>query len=337
MQVAQPGVEIMAHDLGRLLPMHFIADSTGRIERMGPTLRKLLPQRGACVRDLFSSGRRNADGDILAILLQAATQGDRLFLRVRGLPDVGLRGHAIWTEDRKILVNLGFGIDLVQAVGHASLTDGDFAPPELAMELLFMREAMQGLLGELSRYNRQLDLARESAELRAHTDALTGVRNRRGMEADLGRAFSTTLDDEDAGFAIAHIDLDHFKHVNDLLGHAAGDRLLCQVAQVLTQATRGHDTVARCGGDEFIVILRNLTDVATLERLASRMIAAIEALMAPETGCPVSASIGIVLSPGYRDLSLDRMLLDADAALYQSKHDGRGRVTVLSKPLADCI
>ncbi|WP_372803459.1 diguanylate cyclase domain-containing protein [Paracoccus seriniphilus] len=323
--------------LDRLMPMHCMIDGTGHLHGLGSTLRKFASDGAKSLDEMFENGRSASGSDVLAVVLRAARNGDRLFLRPCHMRDICLRGHAMELGSGQIIINLGFGIDLVRAVSRAMLTDRDFAPPELAMELLFMREAMHGALGELSRFNQQLDMAREMAQLQAHTDPLTGLRNRRGLEMALKSAFASAKLNETPGFALAHIDLDHFKLVNDMLGHAAGDELLCQVGRVLVQATRGHDTVARFGGDEFILVLRDLTDVATLKRLARRIIAAIEGLTEPINSCAVSASIGIVLSPGYRELSAERMLLDVDAALYQSKREGRGRVTIYAKPLADCI
>lgn len=328
---------IAGPELDRMMPMHLVVDSLGQVISAGPTLQKLLAGRSGDLAGIFENGRAEAAPLMQDHVRRAAEQGDRLFLRLCHLPEIGLRGHATAIGDGRILINLGFGIDLADAVGAASLTDADFAPPELALELLFMREAMHGVLAELSRFNKQLKHAREMAEIEAHTDPLTGLRNRRGLELALNAAFAAEKAQNGRGFALAHIDLDNFKLVNDVLGHPAGDALLSKVASLLIQATRGHDTVARFGGDEFIILLRDLTDVATLERLASRIISGIEGVLDPIENCRVSASIGIVVSTGYRELSIERMLRDVDSALYQSKREGRARVTVLRRPLADCL
>lgn len=333
--------DIQSVDLGRaaldaLMPMHLLIERDGRVLSAGPTLQKLIARRPANVSDDFIDGRPSGATALVSMIVDAARHGERLFLRMRAVPFLNLRGHAVPAGDGLILLNLGFGIGLADAVHSAGLTDRDFAPPELAMELLFLREAMGGVLGELSHFNDQLEAAREAAELQAHTDPLTGLSNRRGLELALIRArrLASERGQGDRGFALAHLDLDHFKQVNDLLGHAAGDRVLCHVAKVLREVTRCNDTAARIGGDEFIMIFQGLEDGPTIERLTARIISGIEAAMCARTeGCAVSASVGVVLSRGYRDLTLERMLADADAALYRSKRDGRGRVTILHEPL----
>lgn len=318
-----------------LLPMHLMIDRSGKISSAGPTLHKLIGRIPEHITHDFENGRPGSSTELVAAIILAAERGERLFLRMTRPPRLNLRGHAVVTSDHRILLNLGFGIGLSDAVQCAGLTDRDFAPPELAMELLFMREAMGGVLDELSHFNSQLEAAREAAEAQAHTDPLTGLCNRRGLELALATARRRTSlrvgPDSRPGFALAHLDLDHFKQVNDLLGHAEGDRVLCHVAQILREVTRSDDTAARIGGDEFILILQGLEAPEKLERLARRIIAGIESAMAGRAdSCAVSASVGIVLSRSYADLPIERMLADADAALYRSKREGRGRVTILT-------
>lgn len=325
----QRRIELLPGAVDRLLPMHLLLDRQGRILSVGATLQKILTAGAGDVAAMFLNARPDGARDPVAAIRAAAATGERLFLRLRRPPSLDLRGHAVSAGDL-LLVNLGFGIALPEAVRDAQLTERDFAPSDLAMELLFMREAIRGVLGELSRFNLQLETAREAAELQAQTDPLTGLLNRRGLEAglsDLRRVPRT-------GFALAHLDLDHFKTVNDRWGHAMGDQVLRRVADVLRQETRAGDIAARIGGDEFVVILRGLDDVRVLKRRARRIIAGIEdAISARGDGCKVSASIGIVLSHRYGALPVERMLTDADAALYRSKHDGRGRVTILTDML----
>ncbi len=319
-----------------LLPMHLLMAPDGTVLDMGPTLRKLPGGDAAHVSGILAENRPGADADLPRTIRAAAGTGQRLFLRLVESPRVTLRGHVVVAADGALLLNLGFGISLVEAVRHAGLTDRDFAPPELAMELLFLHEANRGVLDELSRFNKKLAAAREVAELQAHTDPLTGLTNRRGLELALATALRQVRDRKGPGFALAHLDLDHFKEVNDHLGHAAGDRLLCDVAGILREAVRSHDTAARIGGDEFVLILRDLNDVGALERLARRIIDRIGQRVSAYPGVtPVSASIGIVLSGNYSGQPAERILHDADVALYRSKNGGRGRTTILSEPLPD--
>jgi diguanylate cyclase (GGDEF)-like protein len=132
--------------------------------------------------------------------------------------------------------------------------------------------------------------------------------------------------DRKVPFGLMHIDLDYFKAVNDTLGHAAGDFVLQVVAKVLLSQTRVGDTVARVGGDEFVVVFKDLTDPDKLFNIAKRVV---EKLTEPSDFqgqvCRVSASIGITISTDYAQPSADKMLSDADEALYASKNAGRGQ------------
>ena len=102
-------------------------------------------------------------------------------------------------------------------------------------------------------------------------DTLTGLKNRRAMDFVLNRL---VLADDD--FGLINIDLDFFKQVNDTMGHAAGDYVLQYVARIMVAETRGEDTVARVGGDEFVLILKGLTDVELMRAISERIIATLE-------------------------------------------------------------
>ncbi|MDO5705646.1 MAG: GGDEF domain-containing protein [Paracoccus sp. (in: a-proteobacteria)] len=319
--------------LDELLPMHLLLDTGGAVLGAGPTLRKLLPPDCGRLSDAFVLTRPVSGEDDLVVLAAAAQRGDRVFLRMMQPPGLSLRGHVVRLDDGALLVNLGFGIALADAVRDLGLTDGDFAPPELAMELMFLHEANRAVMDELSRFNLRLEEAREAAEMQAFTDPLTGLYNRRGLELALSVALRSAEaargQGDRGGFALAHLDLDRFKEVNDRLGHAAGDEVLIHVANVLRAATRSNDTVARVGGDEFVLILTGTTAPDALETLARRIIAGIEQPVDVDGNlCQVSASIGIAISSRYRHPNTERMLSDADEALYASKNAGRGRATL---------
>jgi diguanylate cyclase (GGDEF)-like protein len=223
-----------------------------------------------------------------------------------------------------MIVNLSFGIALSDAVGRHGLTDADFAPTDLAVEMLYLLEAKNSVMEELHNLNRRLHDARLRAEEQALTDTLTGLRNRRAMDGTLARLIAA-----DEPFGLMHIDLDLFKQVNDTLGHAAGDHVLVQVARVLQSASRAGDGVFRVGGDEFVVVFPGLADAARLQIVARRMIEALAHPIPWGAGtAQISASVGIVVSTLYTEPQADRMLSDADRALYASKNAGRGQVTL---------
>ena len=122
------------------------------------------------------------------------------------------------------------------------------------------------------------------------------------------------------------LDLDRFKPVNDLHGHAAGDSVLVEVARRLTQSVREGDTVARLGGDEFAVLFSDAPGRAALEERAVRMQTALRRPIAigPNQMVAIDSSIGVALAP-QDGKTLEELLLAADTALYGAKDSGRGR------------
>ena len=320
--------------VGRLLPLHLTLDSEGAIAGCGPTLRKLIGS-ARHFDDAFDLQRPHAGEEGAAAALSAAARrGDRVFLRLAQPPFTVLRGHGTPLPRGGALFDFGFGIGVAEAVQTFGLTDADFAPADLVMELLFLHEANSAVLSALSNDNAALDEQRQEAEERADTDPLTGLANRRGLAAaqDLAhrplRGCANARRGADRpGFSVLHIDLDGFKAVNDRHGHAAGDLVLQQVAAILRDETRSGDTVARPGGDEFVLLLPGMVASGAVDRLARRIIERIEAPIEVATGAAVqiSASIGVAVSPDYDANDLGAMEAEADAALYAAKRQGRGR------------
>ncbi|RFP15016.1 MULTISPECIES: bifunctional diguanylate cyclase/phosphodiesterase [unclassified Duganella] len=169
--------------------------------------------------------------------------------------------------------------------------------------------------------------AHREAEMRldhiAHHDSLTGLPNRLQCQLQLehGIAYARR---HGSLLAVLFVDIDHFKSINDNLGHDAGDQVLMQFAQRLRQCVREVDTVARQGGDEFIVLLTELRAAADAQQVADKINAAIAApfLVHGET-LAVAASIGIAVYPDD-DLDIDALLEKADLAMYAAKQRGKG-------------
>jgi diguanylate cyclase (GGDEF)-like protein len=164
-------------------------------------------------------------------------------------------------------------------------------------------------------------------------DPLTGLPNRRALEAELEREWQRFARNR-RPFAVLALDLDHFKQVNDRHGHLAGDEVLAEVARRLRGALRGCDLVARTGGEEFVALLPD-TDVigASLvaERLRRRIAEQPMPVSGPAGGLPMTVSLGLA-EAGPHDADLRGVLLRADEALYAAKARGRDRVELAEAP-----
>lgn len=170
---------------------------------------------------------------------------------------------------------------------------------------------------------RILEAARSAAERVANTDMLTGLPNRRHTLAFLERAMAGARE-HGAPLAVAIFDIDHFKRINDLHGHATGDRVIQRVAQRAKSALRDEDLVGRIGGEEFVCILQRSSALAA-EIVAERVRKTVEVGMAEAADLPLATiSIGLAVYDGEPDIK--ELLHRADEALYAAKREGRNRM-----------
>ena len=318
--------DTLNHMLDQLCPMHLALDRTGHITHVGPTLAKLRPDTvlvGRRFLEVFELRRPRAIVGMKDLVAQAGT---KLHLRFRDPPTTDLKGILVLPGDAEegAVVNLSFGISVVDAVRDYALTSADFAATDLTIEMLYLVEAKSAAMEASRKLNLRLQGAKIAAEEQAFTDTLTGLKNRRAMDHVLARAVEAR-----ARFALMHLDLDFFKAVNDTMGHAAGDHVLQQVARIMVEETRSDDTVARVGGDEFMLLLTGKLTHQVLERISARLIERLEEpIPFGAQTCKISASIGVVLSTAYDDIpDVARLQEDADIALYASKHKGRACFT----------
>ncbi len=317
--------------LDTMMPMHVLVGPTGHISHAGPTLRKLLPDGLVGMRflEVFDIRRPRCDPSMKGLLSLA---GRPLHLQFRNGDQTSFKGVLVsQPADQGVIVNLSFGISVIDAVGRYGLTNADFAPTDLTVEMLYLVEAKSAVMEESRDLNLRLQGAKIAAEEQAFTDTLTGLKNRRAMDHVLDRVL-----DYRTPFALMHLDLDYFKAVNDTMGHAAGDHVLQIVARALIDATRAGDTIARVGGDEFVLLLQGLTDRTRIENLAQNLIAALEKPI-PFDGkdCRISASAGTTISIDYDDPEAAILMDDADVALYASKRAGRACHTFYAPMLRD--
>ena len=315
--------EPLAGALDVLCPMHLHLDTDGRVLHAGPTLSKALGRHlaGREFAQLFEIERPHTIRSVDQ-MMQAA--GQKLHLRLRQPPHTRLKAVlAAHPLGAGALMDLSFGISILDAVRDFRLNGADFAPTDLTIEMLYLVEANSAAMEASHSLTDRLQQAIKRAEEQAFTDTLTGLKNRRAFDQQLAHLIEGKQD-----FSLMHLDLDFFKQVNDTMGHAAGDHVLQQVARVMREETRGDDIVARVGGDEFILIFPKLVNRSRLSEVAARMIARIEQPIPFEgKDAKISASGGLVRSVDYDAPDADQLIGDADQALYASKGNGRSCFT----------
>lgn len=163
-------------------------------------------------------------------------------------------------------------------------------------------------------------------------DTLTGLPNRL-LLVDRMQQATAHLGRKNSPVAVLFIDLDRFKDINDTLGHAAGDRLLQEVAERLGSCVREGDTVARLSGDEFVVLLAGLNDVRDAALVADKIVTTVSSpCRIGGSELRVSPSIGIAVFPGDGH-DIDELLRNADTAMYHAKQEGRGRFSFFASSM----
>ena len=162
----------------------------------------------------------------------------------------------------------------------------------------------------------------------AHFDALTNLPNRVLLADRLQQSMAQAMR-RGQPLAVAFLDLDGFKAINDQHGHDAGDQLLVALSARMQQALRDSDTLARMGGDEFVAVLADLSDASDSVQLIDRLlVAAAQPVQVDGQWLQVSASLGVTFYPQTQDVTADQLLRQADQAMYQAKLSGKNRYHV---------
>ncbi|RUS47391.1 diguanylate cyclase [Cohnella sp. AR92] len=204
-------------------------------------------------------------------------------------------------------------------------------------DILETKRRLEQLVQETNEANRKLELLHREYEAKqqellsmnlqletlALTDPLTGLKNRRFFQESL-LAHIASFRRSQAPFSILLIDIDRFKSINDTYGHPVGDLVLTELARLLQASSRETDVVARFGGEEFIVLLEGADQTSSV-RIAERYRAAIEATPMGKLNITASMGVATMTAEDTSETLIDR----ADQALYQSKENGRNRVTSL--------
>lgn len=203
-------------------------------------------------------------------------------------------------------------------------------------DLLEVHKRIHNMLEVRLLYKELAQYSKQQQELALH-DPLTGLPNRRLLEDRI----ATTLQHAARNgrkAAVMYLDLDGFKPVNDTHGHVTGDEILKLVAQRLVGSSRKEDTVARVGGDEFVIVLSEVSSLAHAQEPASKLIEVVsEPYLVGDLTLNLSTSIGIALYPDHAD-NVSQLIQAADQALYDAKRSGKNRHCVAQCPLeADAL
>lgn len=195
-----------------------------------------------------------------------------------------------------------------------------------------LSEQLKAAKDDAEAKNAELESAKNRIEHNALHDPLTGLANRRKLDIELDE-LSQENGQSRKRFALLHLDLDRFKQINDTLGHAAGDAMLIHASKILVQNVRHDDTVARIGGDEFVIVVRQDSSQDHIKEIAARIIAAFkQPLDFQGFSCRCGVSIGIAFAEG-RKIDARKTLINADLALYRAKGMGRNRYEFFTQNL----
>ena len=203
------------------------------------------------------------------------------------------------------------------------------------------RRCLDSVTGDHAWLISEVDVSRlkateEHAQFLAEHDTLTGLPNRNYVSVEFKKRVEKVLAARQKA-ALIFIDLDHFKDVNDTLGHDAGDQLLITVADRLKNLVRSGDTVARLGGDEFLIIISPVTDAASVESVVKRIQTELpEPIVLHSREVSVTPSIGISLCPD-NGRNINDLMRHADLAMYHAKDNGRNNFSFFSENLSEAV
>jgi diguanylate cyclase (GGDEF)-like protein len=262
---------------------------------------------------------QNRKAAIEAVLALGLTQEDAQFA-LKNLPDLVMAAAAAF--DREIGE---------QQTVEALLVDVNRSLLEMTQNYDAAVRRLENLLAEKELLSRQLQEANQRLTTLAHTDALTGLANKRALEEALARDLARA-DRDQTWLTVVLSDIDFFKKVNDTHGHLTGDEVLRQVGAVFGSKLRAGDLAARYGGEEFLLVLPG-SNLVGGKIVAERLRRAIEGAVMPGPNGPfsITSSFGVasICGPGCAG-KLKELIARADAALYAAKRGGRNRVVVAS-------
>ncbi|MEG0244551.1 MAG: diguanylate cyclase [Pseudomonas sp.] len=228
---------------------------------------------------------------------------------------------------RRLLGDLVRPLRGLASVAHAARRERRFdrrVPEAPIAELNELGNDFNALLDELEVWHSHLQSENQTLAHQASHDSLTGLPNRAFFEGRLSRCLRNAARQQDH-LAVLFLDSDHFKQINDSLGHAVGDEVLISVADRIRAQLREHDLVARLGGDEFAVLLTPLQSRKDAEHIAEKIVASMKLPVQLDSGSSIATSLSVGIAYYPVDGTDPASLLDAaDAAMYQAKRKRRG-------------
>jgi diguanylate cyclase (GGDEF)-like protein len=251
------------------------------------------------------------------------------------LPDLDGKEVCRWlkntkdTQDIPIIILSAKGTTKEKVVGLEAGADDYLQKPYDPSELkarIYASLRTKVLQDELRKKNRQLEEVLSQMETLAMTDQLTGLFNRRAFLSVLEKEFSRTMRYNHPTSCLM-LDIDHFKRINDEYGHNAGDQVLIEISKIMANCLRKSDTVARWGGEEFIIILPETPKENALQ-IASRILTSVSTAKTFPLPRQITISIGLAGMPDSAIDTSEKLIAAADRALYEAKNRGRNRVEV---------
>jgi len=203
---------------------------------------------------------------------------------------------------------------------------------EIEVGDLLHKDEMGYLLASFFEMNRRIVKNTKKLNFKVNHDKLTGLKNRSTMSAEIERAIKHSIKFKTKS-ALLFIDLDDFKLLNDSLGHDAGDQLLIEVATRITKNVRTDDSIFRIGGDEFIVLIKDLKDLNEIKQVIAKVLCIAEyPVMIQEEEIKIKFSVGVVVTPDDSD-DPDVLIKYADVAMYAAKRDEESHCKFFDKNL----
>jgi diguanylate cyclase (GGDEF)-like protein len=305
-----------------------LSDALGMYYRFGPDSCILaVHTASACLEqplkdfDLVLLDLHLPDISGLEVLEEILTRADVPVIFVTGDQDISVAAEAIQRGAQDYVVKHG---DYLFAI--PVIVEKNIALHKIKLEHDRLELRLQWMLEELKHKNQQLEESMEKLKRMATTDALTGLNNRRYFSEQLERQFSEAVR-YDTDLCCCMIDLDHYKQLNDSLGHQVGDEILQLMARRIDDCLRSSDIAARYGGDEFVLLLPHTSSAeahAVVRRLRESMAEVTREHAKIRT--PVTLSIGVASLRDDFPATADALVSMADRALYRAKELGKDRI-----------